>query len=196
MGVGGGVKSKFVCLFYLKIMAKIFFLSIFFLFLIGCQDKGKKPDTQIKTEATFVNSEEIPVLDFEALEPLLHKKNDTTYIVNFWATWCKPCVKELPAFEKINEKYAGEKVKVILVSLDFPKQLETRLIPFIKKHNIRSKVVFLSDGNANSWIPKVSEKWSGSIPATIIYNKNSRTFREGSYTYAELEKELASFLKE
>lgn len=177
-------------------MSKTFFLSIFFLLLIGCGDKGKKPDTQIKTEATFVNSEEIPVLDFEALEPLLHQKNDTTYIINFWATWCKPCVKELPAFEKINEKYADKKVKVILVSLDFPNQLETRLTPFIKKHDIQSKVVFLSDGNANTWIPKVSEKWSGSIPATIIYNKNSRTFHEGSYTYAELEKELASFLKE
>jgi thiol-disulfide isomerase/thioredoxin len=177
-------------------MQKTFFLPLIFLFLLACNDHKKNVEVQEKTAISHIYAEEIPVLDFEAFAPLLHQENDTTYVINFWATWCKPCVKELPAFEKINEKYAGEKVQVVLVSLDFPNQLETRLIPFIKKHNIRSKVVFLSDGNANEWIPKVNAEWSGSIPATIIYNKNNRKFREGAYTYSELEKELASFLKE
>lgn len=183
-------------LFKINMKTKILFLPLFFLLFLGCKDRGKKPTEQVKTSISAVNPEKIPVLDFEALAPLLHQKNDTTYIVNFWATWCAPCVKELPAFEKINEEYFTKKVKVLLVSLDFPNQLETRLIPFIKKHNIRSEVVFLDDGNANEWIPKVNKKWSGSIPATLIYNKNSRDFHEGIYTYEELEEKLASFLME
>lgn len=137
----------------------------------------------------------IPVYNFPALdEALLHKDNDSTYIVNFWATWCKPCVKEMPYFEKIAETYAEDKVKVIFVSLDFPDRLGTQVVPFIEKNNIRSEVVLLDDDDANSWIPKVSTKWQGAIPATVIYTKDKRAFFERSFTYEELEKEVQSLL--
>ena len=50
----------------------------------------------------FSNDREIHVLDFNSFEPHLHLENDTTYIINFWATWCIPCRKEMPAFEQIH----------------------------------------------------------------------------------------------
>ena len=128
----------------------------------------------------------ISVLNFDELEPYLHRENDTTYIVNFWATWCRPCVHELPDFEQLAVDYKNEKVKFLLVSLDFPQQLETQVVPFIKEHKIKSEVVLLFDTNANVWINKVSEDWSGSIPATLVYNKNVRKFHEGAYSYDEL----------
>ena len=115
-------------------------------------------------------------------------------MVNFWATWCKPCIKELPDFEKINEQYASQKVKVILVSLDFPGQMESRLIPFVEKRQIKSEVILLDDPDANGWIPKVDQEWSGAIPATLLYNKRERKFYERSFTYKEIEKELKSIL--
>jgi thiol-disulfide isomerase/thioredoxin len=59
-------------------------------------------------------------------------KSDTTYVINFWATWCKPCVEEIPHFEKLYATYKNQKVKVIMVSCDFKKQLETRVIPFVQ----------------------------------------------------------------
>lgn len=137
----------------------------------------------------------IPVVDFEAFEPYLHRNSDTTYVVNFWATWCKPCVKELPAFEKLNETYANDKVKVLLVSLDFIKHFETKLIPFIKQHELQSSVILLNDPRSNRWIDKVSEAWSGAIPATVIYRGNKRTFYERSFTYEELETEMLKFYR-
>jgi thiol-disulfide isomerase/thioredoxin len=126
------------------------------------------------------------VLSFDDLEPHLHFSNDTTYLVNFWASWCTPCVEELPAFEKIGEEFSRDKVRVILVSLDFPRQIESRLMPFIEKNGIRSEVLVLNDPDANKWIDKVDPSWSGSIPATLIYNRDSRLFHEGMYTYDEL----------
>ncbi|MGM0378026.1 MAG: TlpA disulfide reductase family protein, partial [Bacteroidota bacterium] len=128
-----------------------------------------------------------PEMDFEAFEPLLHKSNDTTYVVNFWATWCKPCVKEIPDFIKVASEMKDEKVRFIFVSLDFPGQVDSRVIPFIREHGMeQEKVILLNDPDSNSWIEKVNPGWSGAIPATVIYNADSRKFVEGSLTYTEL----------
>lgn len=130
---------------------------------------------------TTVSMSDIPVYNFTELEPLLNQQNDTTYIVNFWATWCKPCIEELPYFEELNEYAYGKKMKVVLVSLDFKKQLETKLIPYLNEHKIRSEVVVLSDPDSNSWIGKVDENWSGAIPVTLIYNAKSNLFLEMTF---------------
>lgn len=128
--------------------------------------------------------------NFRDIEKYLTTDSDTTYVVNFWATWCGPCVKELPHFEKLNKQYASSKVKVLLVSLDFSKQVSKSLLPFIKKKNLRSEVIHLDDPDANSWVPKVDSTWTGAIPATLIYNRSSRKFYEQSFTYESLEKAL------
>lgn len=145
-------------------------------------------------ETNFESKTRIDVLDYTGLETYLNKNNDSTYVVNFWATWCKPCVKEMPYFEKLNSVYAENKVKIIFVSLDFPEKLERQVIPFLEKNNIRSEVVLLDDPDANNWIPRVSQTWSGAIPATIMYNKKERRFYERSFTYEELETEVKSIL--
>ena len=137
----------------------------------------------------------LEVYNYTLLEPLLNKEDDKTYVINFWATWCKPCVKELPVFEKLNSEYKKKGVEVILVSLDFPYQIDDVLLPFIQKEKLKSEVILLDDPDQNNWIPKIDEKWSGSIPATLIYNKNSREFYEQSFTYTELKQKLENFLK-
>ena len=129
----------------------------------------------------------IQVLNFNGLEPRLHQYNDTTYIINFWATWCVPCRKELPYFEKINAEYKDKPVKVLLVNLDFPDDLNRNLIPFMDKYDIGSEVVVLDDPNSNYWINQVDSTWNGNIPATLIYNKNYREFIAGVVKYEELD---------
>jgi thiol-disulfide isomerase/thioredoxin len=130
----------------------------------------------------------IKVYSYEELKPLLNRASDTTFIINFWATWCVPCIKELPDFEKLNAKYKDEKFKMILVSLDFKKSLESRLIPYVEKNELKAEVILLYEPDANAWIPQVDDSWTGAIPATVIYNsaQSFRKFREGSYTYNEL----------
>ena len=127
------------------------------------------------------------VLNFQELEPHLLKKTDTTYVINFWASWCTPCLEEMPAFQKLQEEHMDQKLKILLVSLDLPSQIEKRVIPTLDRFNITSEVIVLDDPDFNSWINKVSRKWSGSIPATLIYNQEQRSFHEGTFTYEELE---------
>lgn len=133
----------------------------------------------LKTKPIYMDTEvgRIPVYSsFEGVEDLFKQKNDTTYVINFWATWCKPCVKELPYFERVQEKYKDEKVQVILVSLDFKRQLKKKLKPFLEERKMKSKVVVLTDNKYNNWIDRVDTNWSGAIPVTVIYNAKGRRF--------------------
>ncbi len=140
-------------------------------------------------------SAQIPVMNFDEFEPYLHKSNDTTYVINFWATWCKPCVEEIPAFEKLNRKYKDQPVKVLMVSLDFVRNLNSRLIPFIEDNGMKADVVLLNDPRSHIWIEKVDKQWSGAIPATLVYNRNQRSFYERTFKFEELEQELLKRLQ-
>lgn len=131
--------------------------------------------------------------DFE--KEILNRSGDSVYVINFWATWCKPCVKELPFFDRIKSEYADKKVKVILVSLDDRRYVEDRLVPFIQNRNVQSEVVLMSVPDANSWIDKVDTEWSGSIPATVFYNNKKRMFKEEEFeAYSDLENIVKSFI--
>ena len=119
---------------------------------------------------------------FEDLAPLLAQtQNDTTYVINFWATWCAPCVKELPYFEKLHQGMASQKIKVILVSLDFRKDLETKLKPFLAQRQFSASVAALVDNRQQLWIDKVDPNWSGAVPATLVYRGSQRQFKEGEF---------------
>lgn len=174
-------------------------ISSLFLVLVACNNKVnnskvmkaiiEKPLTE---DVSFVK---VPVYDYASLSKrYFENQNDTIYVVNFWATWCKPCIKELPAFEKLNETFNDQPVKVVLVSLDFPDKLETGVIPFIEKNKLQSEVVLLDDADANSWIPKVSEQWSGAIPATLFIKNTTNNFFEKSFTFKELQNQLLTLL--
>jgi len=136
----------------------------------------------------------LEIYDFNGLEKFLNQEDDIVHVVNFWATWCKPCVKELPQFETLNEKYKDNGVEVLLVSLDFPKQYDKKLKPFIVKNKLKSRILVLDDVDMNTWIPKVNEDWDGAIPVTLIYNKSKRKFYSKPLTYDKLERELKQFL--
>ncbi len=136
----------------------------------------------------------VQIVDFEGLRPYLARDTDSVYLVNFWATWCKPCVDEMPYFEAMQEKYKDQKLKVLMVSLDNPDHLETRVIPFINENNIQNEVLLLDDLNANYWIPEVDDRWSGAIPATVYYGKNFREFYEKAFKLNELDSIVKSKL--
>lgn len=134
---------------------------------------------------------------FDEFAPLLEQtQNDTTYVINFWATWCAPCVKELPYFDQLHEQATGKKIKVILVSLDFRKDLETKLKPFLEKRQFSASVVALVDSRQQQWIEKIDPNWSGAVPATLIYRGEQRQFKEGEFeSFAELEQMVQHFFE-
>lgn len=148
-----------------------------------------------RTVVTEIDGEDLRVVDFAGLQEYLGQFEDQTVVVNFWATWCVPCVKELPYFEQITEKYGRDKVAVVLVSLDFSHQVERRLKPFLEERGLKSDVLLLDDPDANAWIDKVSPTWSGAIPATLIRNGAKEVFYEKSFhSLNELETIIQPFL--
>ncbi len=132
------------------------------------------------------NAQSFKEVNSDVLKALTHNFNDTTYVVNFWATWCSPCVKEIGYFEELHRQFDSLHVKVILVSLDFPDQAEKRVVPFLKEKNISAEVLLMTDLDYNSWIDRIDPLWSGAIPATLIYNGERRVFLEKELSRDEL----------
>ena len=141
-------------------------------------------------------AQRVPVLKFPELQKRLARPSDTTYVVNFWATWCGPCVQELPDFEKVRTAQAGQKVKFVLVSLDYASQLDKKVKPFVQKRGLKAEVLLLDEPDPNTWLQKIDKRWSGSIPFTLIYNNQAhkRATFEQPLTAAELTAELRKFL--
>jgi thiol-disulfide isomerase/thioredoxin len=140
-------------------MTRFFSLLVVLFTFISAQQKTNQPE----------------VINFEQLRNKTISKDGTLYVVNFWATWCKPCVQEIPYFEDVSKKYAGKKVKVLLLSLDFLSEKE-KVNAFIERKNIQNPVYLLNAGNPNDWIDKIDPTWTGAIPATVCYKNGQKVF--------------------
>lgn len=129
--------------------------------------------------------------DYHELLEAVNQQDDKVYVVNFWATWCVPCVKELPDFVKLyNENKGRSDFEMVLVSLDRARDFETKVKPFIEANQLTPPVVLLADvKRMNEWIPSVHKSWSGAIPATAIYKNGKQIyFHEGILSYDDLKK--------
>ena len=167
---------------------QLFYTLLVVCFFVSCNNT-KTEEVSVASKTVTTINDSIPVYNFDDIEPLLYTNTNKTYIVNFWAMWCAPCVKELPYIKAYSD--AHPEVEVLLVSMDFPKDIETKLKPFLKQKNITNKVVILDDPDSNTWIDKIDPNWSGAIPYTIIFNNKKRAFYERSFESAEdLETEI------
>lgn len=135
-----------------------------------------------------VQAQQITAVNISWVDSIKTNKNDTLYIINFWATWCKPCVEELPYFIQLSDTLKDKKVKVILVNTDMKKELDTKVKSFLVSKKIGLQVIHINETNANNWIDKVNTEWSGAIPATwfIRGSKGFEHFKEGEFTFDEL----------
>ncbi len=139
----------------------------------------------------LVSGQEVIDKDFNSFYKEEITESKGIVIVNFWATWCKPCITELPYFEQINAEMKSEKFSVCLVNLDFNSKYKTSAVEFVRNKNLKSEVIHLNDTDPNKWINKIDSNWTGAIPATLIYNNGKKVFfREGEITYDELKSEI------
>jgi thiol-disulfide isomerase/thioredoxin len=123
------------------------------------------------------------------------KQSAKPVIVNFWATFCKPCVEEIPYFQKLVKKYEKEGIELLLVSLDL-KDAYANIPSFAAKHKFNSKIVYLNETNADLFCPKIDEKWSGAIPASLLINNKTgyKKFFEEQIPENKLEGEIKALI--
>jgi thiol-disulfide isomerase/thioredoxin len=127
---------------------------------------------------------------------LKSSKPDTLTIINFWATWCKPCVEEMPYFEELDKGLDGMPIRVIFVSVDAEKRWESNLDPFLERHQLQAEVWGITADKPFDWIDQITTEWSGAIPATIMLLGEEFAFYEKSFNRAELHKNIRSFIKQ
>ena len=186
-------------------MSYLYKTTLFFclsILVIACGSSGSENEAapvqeeQKTVEASAAEQEDLFAIakTFDELAPIFKHSNDTTYVINFWATWCGPCVKELPYFEQLNAEMTDKPVKTILVSLDFPKDIERKLKPFLAQKQYSSEVILLLDGDYNAWIDRVNPDWGGAIPVTYVYRDKTVEFHDGEFESYEELKEIVEKL--
>lgn len=136
--------------------------------------------------STVSYGQNVKLITVDQLHERIKNGKDSTYVVNFWATWCAPCVKELPHFEKLQSEFKSEKLAVLLVSVDFKTKLNSAVIPFVKRKNLQNQVFLLNESSPQEYIDRIDPSWSGSIPATLFIKDDKRKFVETELTYEQL----------
>lgn len=134
----------------------------------------------------------IEIVDFNKLQQVFLNKSDTTYYINFFASWCAPCIKELPDFELFAKEQSNQKVKVIYVSLDLVNTYQQSLVPLVNNLKLSQKIYLLNEADPNNWMNKINKEWSGAIPATLIVNQQKKynKFISNSLSNSTLKKYL------
>ena len=140
--------------------------------------------------------QKIEYINAAVLEKILHNTDNKLYVINFWATWCAPCVAEIPAFETVSREYDKAGVKFIFISLDSPGTVDIQLIPFLRKNKIEHEVNVMMETDANLWIDMVDLSWEGNIPSTLFLNnrKKIRNFYPEPLDEKELRKLINSYM--
>lgn len=138
-------------------------------------------------------SQDITTVKIEQVIQEIDKQDDTTRVINLWATWCAPCVKELPYFDAVGQAHQDKKFKMILMAVEDDMEKVKR---FISLKKIKTEVWFLDETDANMWIPKIDSDWQGELPVTLFRNTaaSKNTFHSGQMSREELENTIKQSL--
>lgn len=130
-------------------------------------------------------------LEPDDLAKVIGDASEEVVVVNFWATWCPPCVEEFPDLLRFAGDHEKKGVRLILVSADFADE-EDRVKVFLEARGVTGKS-YLQGGDPMTFINGVNPDWSGALPATFIYgpDRRLREWREGKMSYEELAQAVA-----
>lgn len=169
-------------MFYFKLVPILFAAFI----LSGCSSNKKNEQPEA------VSNIIVETTNIEQLQSIISERNDKILFLNIWATWCIPCIEEFPAIVKLSEYYSNKDVEFIAVSIDYPEEAETKIIPFLESQNVKFKVLVKEYGNDEEFINGLNIEWNGAIPATFIYSKEGekKSFLTGEHTYEDFFSEI------
>lgn len=146
------------------------------------------PSPQSSAPLPALGSAGAPVryADFAEIAPLFEQQSDTTYLINFWATWCKPCREELPLLQRLAQERSDQAFQVVLISLDTEEGAIARIPSFLLEAAPDLPAIILTD-ESQEWGKTIDRVWNGSLPTTIIYRGQLRyIYRRAFNSYPDL----------
>ncbi|MBI3586282.1 MAG: redoxin domain-containing protein [Ignavibacteriales bacterium] len=157
----------------------------------GCAKKQEQSQNTLRSDVA-VNVQPVEKLDEAGLKKLITERKGKLLFVNVWATWCAPCVEEFPDLVKLAQHYNGENVEVIAISADFPDEIDSKILPFLKKQQVPFKTYVGQFENQDSFINSLNIKWNGALPATFIYDAEGkqRFFTIGKSNFDRFKNEI------
>ena len=137
-----------------------------------------------------------PIGKIDDIKTIFDSAKGKVILINFWATWCKPCVKEFPELTKLYANYKEKGFELVFISLDDLSEIDSKLKPFLVKNGVDFTTYYNTISNPEELINYIDKNWSGAIPSTYIYDKegNLKTSIVGSKTYEQFEKEITKLL--
>ena len=178
-------------------------LMIFIFLLIACSQQREQKDKSVTysaSQAGTANYLDIKVGFFDDAEfKALRKRNHGKILfINTWATWCLPCKEEFPSLVKLAKDYENSDVTIIGISVDYPHEIESKIIPFLKIQQANFPNFVQNFKKPEELIDLFNEKWRGAVPATFIYDKNGhqRTFMLGKRTLKEFKSAIEAIRSE
>jgi thiol-disulfide isomerase/thioredoxin len=138
------------------------------------------------------NAQSEDLVTLERFQQIVQAEKDQIQVVNFWATWCAPCIKELPLLERLTKDNKDVKVRLVSMDMDLDPNPD-KVRKFATRKNIQSQVLILNEKDPNLWIDKIDKRWSGALPATLVINNRNgkRKFIERELHEGDLEKLIA-----
>jgi thiol-disulfide isomerase/thioredoxin len=164
---------------------RILFILVFATALVPCP-------AQTASSATAPAVRKIKIDDLEKTIA----QSDHPLIVNFWATFCEPCVKEIPYLQSKVARYQEPRVELILVSLDLPGAYPARIAAFARERGFTASIVWLDEAKAGYFCPKIDPRWTGGIPSSLFINNKThyRRFFDRQLTEPQVDLEIKKML--
>jgi thiol-disulfide isomerase/thioredoxin len=108
------------------------------------------------------------------LKILIHNQGtDKLLLVNFWATWCGPCMEEFPELEKMVRMYADRQVQIVTVSVNSPDE-QNLVLGFLKKQHAFNKNLLLNSNDSADAVAAFGSGWKGAVPFTALIGTNGQ----------------------
>lgn len=156
-------------------------VAVFGLSITGCAKSNSQKASSIPST--------VSLLSFDQMTTYLDQHKGKPLLINFWATWCDPCVEELPDLIKLYKNHHKDNLQMVGFSVDFPEDINTKVKPFVKSHKIPYPIYVANPDDQDALINHFSKDWSGAVPATFLYDSNGKLLKmkTGKMTSSEME---------
>jgi thiol-disulfide isomerase/thioredoxin len=159
-------------------------------FFFGCSGKSggeSRQGSAARGAASGDKAISVEPLDEAGLKRMIQNREGKVLLLNVWATWCAPCVEEFPDIARLSQSYDSKTLEVVAVSADYPDEVDSKIIPFLKKQNVSFRVYVAKFDDQEDFINALDPTWNGALPATLIYDRHGRQrfFHVGQQTYEQ-----------